>query len=159
LQHPNIARILDDTYIIKIGHSDVPAFGKLYSFIRKDSKWLDELAVVLRDVNDDDVIVLSGFSLFIAIDSQGALNEAIRLIDLLPENVTIIGFYQDGLYDDRINRIIEKFYDVIIRIKREDGFMGFGETTFLVGVEQSAVGDVEPGFVRFRVGDGKLVEV
>lgn len=159
--HPDIAKILEKAYIIKIGQHYKPVFGELFDLIHEDGsfKWLDALADDLRKLNDEDVVVLSGFSLFIAINGPKALNNGIRLIDSLPENITLFGFYQDGLYDDRTNRLTEKFYDIIIRVKKEDEFMGIGETTFLVGVEQSAIGDVEPGFIRFKIENGKLVEV
>ncbi len=159
--YPDIAKILDKTYSIKIGQNDSIAFGNLFDFIRENGsfKWLDALADSLKKIKDEDMIVLSGFSLFVAINGQNALREALRLIDSLAENVTFFGFYQEGLYDDQTNRLMEKFYDVIIRVKKEDEFTGFGETTFLVGVEQSVVGDIEPGFARFKIEDGKLVEV
>jgi len=159
--HPEIAKILDYVYLVKIGYNDRVRFGKLYSFIREDKnfKWLNEFSNIFEEIRDKDLVTFSGFSIFVAINGRKALKNLICLADLLPENVTAIVSYQDGFYDDRLNTLVDKLYDVIIRVKKEEEFTGFGETTFLVGVEQSTVEDIQPGFARFKIDNGKFVEL
>jgi hypothetical protein len=157
--YPNIASILDRIHIIKIGQKENIPYGKSYEFISEDdpSKALRRLKTIFEKLGND-VLIFSGFSMLIAIGGHKILNDVFSLFDSLPENITLLDFHPDGFYDEQTNKLMEKLYDVIIKIKREEEYMEFGETTYLAGVEQSIISEIEPGFTRFKVKDGRLVE-
>jgi hypothetical protein len=65
------------------------------------------------------------------------------------------------LYDGRTNRVIEKLYDVILRIRKENECFGCDEEdTYIIGIEQSILRDIPPSYARYRVSEnGKLVRI
>jgi|Deesub1362A_J573_1020465.scaffolds.fasta_scaffold00483_8 hypothetical protein len=52
---------------------------------------------------------------------------------------------------------MERFHDVVIRIKREEDFLV--GNTYWIGVDQSITFDITPGYARYRIENGELVRV
>jgi hypothetical protein len=155
--------ILDKTNIVKIGVKRKEPFGKLYAHI-PEGDFVDEVRsfeTVASTLTDDDVIILAGFYLMPAIHGRERLKGIVRMFDSFPENITIFGLYPYGLYDRGTNRVIERLYDVVIRVKRDNGDFGYnGEDSYVIGVEQSILRDVPPSYARYRVsGNGRLVKI
>jgi len=49
---------------------------------------------------------------------------------------------------------------IVIRIKRENEFFDFGEDVYLIGVDQSIVREIRPGYTRYKIGkDGRLKKI
>lgn len=90
---------------------------------------------------------------------QKAMIDMLKVLDVIPEGVTLINKCSEKLYDEAVSKLMERFYDVVLRVERSEGeFFGF-EKTYTIGVDQSIVMDIKPGFARFKIGeDGRLVE-
>lgn len=157
--NPQIAEILDKASIIKVGSSDEISFGKLYKHIY-GSTWNETLVNVVRELGGDDVLLLHGFSILPIIYGQKGLIDVFRFLDAMQDDVTVIGKCSEKLYDGTVERIMERLYDVVLRVERTEGeLLGFGES-YTIRVDQTIVTDIEPGAERFEIGeDGRLVEV
>ena len=149
---PGIAEILDKANIIKIGYRDDTSFGKPYYFISETDleEDINILGSVLEKLSDDDLVVSTGFFKLVATFGKDIIQHVIKIVDFLPEKITMLSFYQSNLYDTRTNRLINKLYDIVIRIKDEVEIT-FGENTYLIGVEESIVWDVIPSFQRYKI--------
>jgi len=155
---PEVAKILEGARIIKIGTKEEVSFGQLYKLISGPS-WLKQLTNIVRRLSPDDVLLLHGFSVVPVIYGQKGLMDVLRLLDSVHGDVTVIGKCSEKLYNENTEKLLERFYDVVLEVKRSEGeFLGF-EETYTVGVRQSIVMDIRPGFGRFKIGDdGRLVE-
>ena len=159
-RHPDIAEILNRANIIKIGYRDSVSFGKLYYFIPEGNpeEEINALYSVLEELSDEDLVVFTGFFKLVTIGGKDILKQKERLVDSLPERITMFTFYQNNIYDTRTNRLINKLYDIIIRIK-DEAEITFGEKTCLIGVEESIVWDVITCFQRYKIVNNMFVEV
>ncbi|RLI79792.1 hypothetical protein DRP05_02845 [Archaeoglobales archaeon] len=154
---PHIAKLLDRAKIIKIGNNDRISFGELYQLINYEwQKFVD----VVKRLGNDDVILFHGFSIIPAMYGKKAMIDMLKLFDSISENITLINKYHEKLYDERTEKLMGRFYDVVLRVERTEGeFAGF-EETHVIGVDQSIVMDIKPGFKRFKIGeDWRFVEV
>ncbi len=146
-----IAKVLENAKIIKIGLKEKVSFGKLYKLINPDL-WSKGLADVVKNLGKDDILIFHGFSIIPAIYGQKAIMNLLRILDLMPEDVTLISKLP-RIYEESMINLLERFYDVVINIERS------GEETYIIGVSQSIIMDIKPGFGWFRIGeDGKLIE-
>ncbi len=156
---PDIARILDGAYIIKIGRRDTIPFGRLYHFIHEDAmkKEFERLEIAIGKLEDGDLLLIFGFYLMHSIYGRWVLKNLMWLVDLLPEKLTLISLSPHGLYDFITSKIIERFFDVVIRIVKEEEPLDFGEDIYIIGVEESVTRDIKPGFDRYKIlPDGSL---
>ncbi len=156
---PEIANILDKAYIVKIGRKNTIPFGRLYYFVHEDliKKEFEKLEVAISKLTDDDLVLVFGFYLMFSIYGRWILKNMIWLADLLPEKLTLISLCPYGLYDYTTTRIIERFFDVIVRIVKEEEPLDFGEDIYIIGVEESVTREIKPGFERFKIlPDGRL---
>jgi len=156
---PQIAKLLDKAKIIKIGTKDRVSFGELYEFINLDLTWHRRFVDVVKRLHDDDVIIFHGFSIIPLMYGMKAMMDMLKVLDMMPEGITLINKCSEKLYDEAVNKLMERFYDVVLKVERSEGeFLGF-EETYTIGVDQSIVMDIKPGFARFKIGeDGRLIE-
>ena len=155
---PEVAGILGKARIIKIGRTDSTSFGKLQHQIPMDSGWFRTFLKILEGFNERDLLLFHGFSLLPRIYGEQALKHLLELFESIPDGVTVIGKSHRNIYDKGIHMFINMLYDVVLGIEKieEVGFEEF----YKIGVTQSIVMDVRPGYARFRIDrDGKLVEV
>jgi len=156
---PEIAEILDRAYFIKIGRKDTIPFGMLYDFIPEDvvKREFERIELAVSKLRDGDIVLVFGFYLMYAIYGRWLLKNLIRIVDALPENITLVSLSPYGLYDYATTRIIERFFDVVIRIVKEEEPLDFGEDIYIIGVEESITREIKPGFERFKIlPDGRL---
>lgn len=136
------------------------SFGELYEFIDFDLTLHRRLVDVVKRLGDDDVIIFHGFSIIPAMYGQKAMIDMLRLLDQISEDVTLINKCPEKLYDEAVSKLMERFYDVVLKVERSEGeFFGF-EESYTIGVDQSIVMDIRSGFARFKIGeDGRLAEL
>ncbi len=155
---PEIKSLLEEVKIIKIGRKK-DAFGELYQLITPDATWHKKFVEVAKRLGKDDVLLFHGFSIVPIMYGEKAMVEMLRLLDEVSEDLTLINKCSEHLYDETTEKLLERFYDVVVKVERdEESFLGF-EETYTIGVYQSIVMEIRPGFARFRIGeDGRLVK-
>lgn len=155
---PEIAEILEKTRILKIGSESPASFGRLQHALPIDSDWLKTFMQILGKLTERDLILFYGFSLLPRMYGESALKHILRMFESVPDGPTIISKSRRGIYEERINMFINMLYDVIIDIKKIED-VGL-EEFYKIGISQSIVMDVMPGYARFRIDRaGRLVEV
>ena len=159
---PEIAKLLDKALFIKIGRRDTIPFGRLYEYIPEDRirMELNRLEIAASKIRSDDLVLILGFYLMQAIYGRSLLRSLIKLIDVLPEDVTLVTLSPYGLYDYTTSRIIDRFYDVVVRIVKEEEPLEFGEDVYIIGIEESITREITPGFERYKIlPDGRLCKL
>ena len=148
---PEVAKILKRARIIKIGMKEEVSFGQLYELI-SDPSWPKKLIDIVRKLNPDDFLLLHGFSIVPVIYGRNGLINVLRLLDSTHDDVTIINKCPKNLYDETTKKLLERFHDVVISVKKEGEFLG-SEVIYTIGVTQSIVMDIKPGLRRFKIGE------
>jgi|Deesub1362B_J571_1020462.scaffolds.fasta_scaffold00705_19 hypothetical protein len=153
---------LNNANLIKIGKKECFPFvngecvgsGRLTLIseesIFDDFESVDRIAV---NITNENVTVLAGLYLLPAVYGFSAIESIYRIFCKMPEDATVFSFYPNGFLDKHLNKSLEKLYDVIIRVKREDELFYFGEEMYLIGIEQSIIKDIKPGYARYRIGE------
>jgi hypothetical protein len=155
---PEIAEIIGKAKIIKIGTNASTSFGKLQHSIPMDSEWLKTFMKILEELSDRDLMLFHGFSLLPRIYGESSLKYVLDLFEAIPDGPTIISKSHRSIYDERTNMFINMLYDTILRIEKIED-VGL-EEFYKIGVSQSIVMDVRPGFSRFKIDrSGRLIEV
>lgn len=112
------------------------------------------------NIDNDDLLVFYGMHLIPALYGSSTLIDIMRLFDSLPKEVTLFSPVPEGVNDERVENVLTRFYDVILRIKKDNSIMCLDEEVYLIGVNQSYIRRISQDFSRFRVrGDGKLVKI
>ncbi len=148
---------LKDINIIKIGLKKETTFGKLYEFI-SETTWYRKFINTIKKLGKNDVLILHGFSILPIIEGRKGLTDIIRLLDSVDKDLTVIGKYADKLYDEKVKALLERFYDVVIRVSRfkENYF----DLNYSIEIDQSIIADLIPGNIgRFKIENGKLVRI
>lgn len=154
---PEVKEVFRDVKIIKIGLRERTAFGELYEFL-SETTWYKRFLEIIREFGKRDVLILHGFSILPVIYGDKGLTDIIRLLDSANEDLTIIGKYADKLYSERVEALLERFYDVVIRIRRFEG--NYLDISYSIDIDQSILADLIPGtFGRFKIKDGEFVRV
>jgi len=159
---PELATLFEKANVIKIGQKKQAAFGTLYKFIPESEadEELQKLKDPIDELTDKDVLVFIGFHKLVLINGPGVLKNAIKIFNSLPDEMTVFCFTPLGMYDEKISSFIEGLYDVMIKIKREEELMTFGEEIYLLGVEHSLIQDIQTGYGRFKITENcKFVRV
>ena len=152
-----ISALLNRANLIKVGmHEEVP-FGRLYAFMDVRSDWFGEFINVIDGLESSSMLVFHGFSLLPMVYGEKAWEQTMEIIDALPNDITFVNKVSSSLYGDEMKRFMERFHDVVIRIKREEDFL-IGNT-YWIGVDQSITFDITPGYARYRIENGELVRV
>ena len=143
--------------MIKIGLREKTSFGELYRFINENT-WYKRFMDIVKELDEDDVLILHGFSILPVIHGRRGLTDIIRLLDSANENLTIIGKYADKLYSEKVEVLLERFYDVVIRIRRFEG--NYLDVSYSIDIDQSILADLTPGtYGRFKIEKGELIRV
>ncbi len=161
-RNKNIAEILRDVKVIKIGKSYEVPFGELHEFISYEDieEGFVRIEQIFRKINEDDLILFFGMHLIPVIYGREILRGLMELYDAIPKDVTLLSTCPEHIYDRNLETIVRMFYDVIIRIKKEDELFRFGRDAYLIGVEQSSIPDVKPRFGRYVIDTtGRFVRV
>jgi len=120
----------------------------------------ESIESIASSINSEYITVLAGLYLLPAIHGFSAVENIYRIFSEMPEDATLFSFYPNDFLDKHLNKSLEKLYDVIIRVKKEDEFFYFGEEMYLIGIEQSIIKDIKPGYARYRIGEEwNLLEV
>jgi len=155
----NVAALLGNANIIKVGMHESTPFGNLYMFIDIRSEWWNELVEVLEKFDESSLLLFHGFSLLPLVYGDEAWRYMMTIFDALPDEITFINKVSSSLYSEEMKRFMERFNDVVIRIRREDDFLSLGGVHW-IGVEQSIAFDVRPGYARYRIReDGRLTKI
>ncbi|AEA47273.1 hypothetical protein [Archaeoglobus veneficus] len=161
-RNPSIDEFLNKTKIIKVGTREIAAFGELYAFIPSEGYYdeLRRLESLFKKMCDNDVIVTFGLCLIPAIYGREAIGALLKVLDSVPQDVTMVSLFPSGICSEELSSIINIFYDVVMNVRCGEEFFGFGEDTYMVGIEHSVVGDLPPGYMRVRIAEnGKLQEI
>ncbi len=157
-----IAEILRDVRVIKIGKSYEVPFGKLHEFISYEDieEGFVKIEQIFQKMDEDDLLLFFGIHLIPVIYGKEILRGLMELYDAIPKDATLLSTCPEHLYDRNLETIVRMFYDVIIRIKKEDELFRFGRDAYLIGVEQSSIPDVRPRFGRYVIDiTGRFVRV
>ncbi len=153
--NPDITRVLNKANVIKIGCRNNIPFGRFYEFIPEDD-WYKKLVEIVDGLGEDDLLILHGFSLIPALGSKRDLLNYIKVLDTLHDDVTVIGRFVRDLYSQDITRLIERYYDVTIDIKKDE--IGCDEC-YVLSINQSLIVDIKPRTIgRFKIWDYRFVE-
>jgi len=167
---PEIAQILDNAKFIKIGQKICSPFSE--SECRIGSERLNliheksvlenyiGLESVSNNLSNNCFTVFAGLYMLPAIYGPSAIKSIHQIFSSLPKETTLFSFYPEGFLEPRQDKSLEKLYDIILRVKRENEFFYFGEDTYLMGVDHSIVKDIRPGFGRYTIDENwNLIEV
>ena len=152
-----IKRILDEAAIIKIGLNENVPFGKLHAYVNIHSEWWDDLIDELYKLGDS-FLLFHGFSLLPIVYGNEAWKYLMDIFDALPDEITFVNKISSSLYDENVKRFMERFHDVILAVRREEDFFPVGRT-YWIGVEQSIIFDIKPGYARYKLVGENLQKV
>jgi len=154
--------MLKDVKIIKIGKNyDVP-FGELYEFIPYDEieDGFVRIEHAFRKLKGDDLLIFFGMHLIPVIYGREILRGLMELYDAIPRDITLLSTCPEHIYDKNLEMIIRMFYDIVLRIKKEDELFRFGRDTYLIGVEHSTIPEIKPRFGRYVIdSNGRFIRV
>jgi len=146
-------KLIGNASIIKVGmHESVP-FGNLYTLIDIRSEWWEELIEVLERLGNS-LLLFHGFSLLPLIYGE-AWKYMMEIFDALPDDVTFVNKISSSLYKGETKQFMERFHDVVIGIRWEEEFFPMGRT-YWIGVEQSIIFDIKPGYARYKISGGAV---
>jgi hypothetical protein len=156
---PNMAKILDDLRIIKIGIYEDCYFGELFDFIKQGDPEIEfeSLKDVLSQLKDDDVLILYGsMAYFMAtLRKEEALKKLIEIYSILPDRITLFGFKSiHSLHEN--DPLISEFYDVIIRVQKDEN--AFDNVTFMFSVE-CQLSQICQKFGRFIIEEERIISL
>ncbi len=152
-----IKRILDEAAIIKVGLNENVPFGKLHAYVNIHSEWWDDLIDELYKLGDS-FLLFHGFSLLPIVYGNEAWKYLMDIFDALPDEITFVNKISSSLYDENVKRFMERFHDVILAVRREEDFFPVGRT-YWIGVEQSIIFDIKPGYARYKLVGENLQKV
>jgi hypothetical protein len=99
------------------------------------------------------LLLFHGFSLLPLIYGSEAWKYMMGIFDALPDDVTFVNKISSSLYKDETKQFMKRFHDVVIGIRREEEFFPMGRT-YWIGVEQSIIFDIKPGYARYKISGG-----
>ncbi len=156
---PNMAKLLDNLNIIKVGNSGEVSFGTLYAFIEHSTprEEYSSIIEVLSRLKKDDVLVLYSSVAYIMsmLDEKEALRLLIESYGIIPKGITLFGF-KHLKTQTRIDYYINDLYDVLITIRRDEN--AFDYSTYIFEVE-CQLSDVCYKTGKLKIRDGKLVQI
>ena len=155
-----IASILDRSYIIKIAKSGHVSFGKLYAHIptgNPDDE-LSELKDILSRLDNKDLIIFRGLYMIPEIYGKDVVKGILDVFDSIPQKATVIVSCRKS-YDDAVVRLMDKLFDIIIKIKRAEEMFIDGDN-YYIGVKDSIIPELKPGMSRYKIShEGYLVKM
>ncbi len=156
-ESPYLAEIFSKMKIIKVGNTRRCSYGELYEFINSGDvrEELKALEGVLSTLPKDAFLMIRGLYLVPAIHGKSVLGDILRLFDTIPDGITLIDYYSAGILDEYLNRIVEKLYDIVISIKKDDAI--FGDDSLILSIDQSIIQGLEPRSWRVRISHDGIV--
>ena len=156
--NPELAEIFGRMKIIKVGNREHTSYGELHQFINAGDvrEELKTLGDVISTLPKNAFLMLRGLYLVPAIYGKAILGDVMRLFDAIPDGITLVEYYSEGILGERLNRIVEKFFDIIIGIRKDDAI--FGDNNFILSIEQSIIQGLEPRSWRVRIGYGGIID-
>jgi len=155
--NPEIAKLLEQIKIIKIGTKKTSYFGRLHAFITLNQDWWKLLRDIVKNMSDNDVVIFHGYSI-LPILLKDKMHLMMNVIDAMPDDITFICKVHDSIHRrEKMMRHMDLLYDILIRIKKEDFTF---EDTYIIGIYESVILDIKPEMWRFKIDrDGKLVRI
>jgi len=155
--HPEIAKLLEQVKIIKVGTKKSIYFGKLHAFITINQDWWKLLKEIAKNMSNDDVMIFHGYST-LPILWKDNMHLMMNVIDAMPDDITLICKVHDVIHQrEKMMRHMDLLYDLIIKIKKEH--LTFDDT-YLIGIYESVILDIKPETWRFKINkDGKLIKI
>jgi len=155
--HPELAKLLEQVKIIKVGTKRSTYFGKLHAFITLNQDWWKLLKEIVKNISNDNVIILHGFSM-LPILWKDNMHLMMNVIDAMPDDITLICKVHDFIHQsEKMIRYMDILYDLIIKIKKEH--LTFDDT-YLIEIYRSVILDIKPETWRFKIDkDGKLMRI
>ncbi|HID42812.1 MAG TPA: hypothetical protein EYP30_03410 [Archaeoglobaceae archaeon] len=156
------SELLEKSILIKVGQKECYPFKREKCMKSKNLFFIPENRVlegnelirnITENITPDCIAVLAGFYLLPAIYGLAAIERLYHIFSEIPEETTLFSFYPKDFLDERLNKPLEKLFDVVVYVKKEDEFFYFGEEMYLIGIEQSIIKDIKPGYARFKTGD------
>lgn len=74
--------------------------------------------MVLKTLSNDDLVVFSGFYIAPALYGRIMIKGICRIFSTLLD-LTLFGLSVEEFYDNITNKLVDRLYDVVLRIKRE----------------------------------------
>lgn len=158
----DISEILSDVKIIKIGKNYEVPFGELHEFIPYEEieDGFMRIEHAFRKLKGDDLLIFFGMHLIPVIYGREILRGLMELYDAIPKDITLLSTCPEHIYDKNLESVIRMFYDIVLRIKKEDELFRFGRDAYLIGVEQSSIPEIKPRFGRYIIDStGKFIRV
>jgi hypothetical protein len=155
-----IPSILDRSHIIKIGKRSSVSFGNLYAHIPTGDPEdeLSELKDILSRLDNKDLIVFRGLYMIPEIYGKDIVKNILDIFDSIPQKATVIVSCRNS-YEDAVTRLMDKLFDVIIKIKRAEE-MFFEVDNYYIGIKDSIIPELKPGVSRYKIShDGCLVKL
>jgi len=156
---PDMAKLLDNINVIKIGHTDEINFGKLYAFIEHSTprEEIASLMETLKSLDRKSVLILYSSIAYIMnmLDEKEALRLLLESYGILPRGVTLFGF-KHLKTQTRIDYYINDLYDVLITIRRDES--SFDYSTYVFEAE-CQLSDVCYRTGRLKVENGRLIQI
>ncbi len=155
-----ITSILDRSHIIKIGKSRDVSFGNLYAHIPmgEPEDELSELKDVLSRLDNRDMVIFEGLYIIPEIYGRNIVRHILDVFDSIPQKATVIVSCRNS-YEDAVTRLMDKLFDVIIKIKRAEKML-FEVDNYYIGVKDSIIPELKPGVSRYKISqDGYLVRM
>jgi len=143
---PELAEILDMSYIIKVGRNTKIPFGRLYDFVQINTlseinSNFDRLIKILEEI--EDIILFHGFSILLT--STNTRRTDIEFLDYISDNATFITECNKFVYTD----ILTLFFDIVLLAREDD--ITFSNHNILE-VLHSNVLNIIPGFsIRYEI--------
>ena len=147
--YPMFSEILNSINVVKIGVNDDISFGKPYRFINENDNWIDHLTELMENVNEEDLIVLFGFSLLVPIYKDDAPKFFLKMYNAIPEGVTVFCPYYKKTYENYPSDFIDLLHDVVFYIRRNEAFLD--QEVYTLEILQGLVGVLKPMSINFKI--------
>jgi len=155
-----VKNALDRAKIVKIGLEDNVPFGKLMRFIKAGdlNRVIDELALAVSDIVEDAVVFCYGLHLISEVHDVDGIENAVRILDSLGENATLINIVPGEIHRSRAFMILfDDLYDVTLKLMIETKQEEFDSNVFVLSVVRSYSPEIR-GYMRIKLKPGYILE-
>lgn len=155
-----VKNALDRAKIVKIGLEDSVPFGKLMRFIEAGdlNRVIDELALAISDIVEDAVVFCYGLHLISEVHDVDGIENAVRILDSLGENATLINIVPSEIHRNRAFMILfDDLYDVTLKLMIETKQEEFDGNVFVLSVVRSYSPEIR-GYMRIKLKPGYILE-
>ncbi|RLI74019.1 hypothetical protein DRO97_06440 [Archaeoglobales archaeon] len=167
-KYPEITEIMDKAKFVKIGTKKCSPIGKnkckeggelLFLPWGDTSEIILQLENFVKDLGADDVLFIYGSYVIPTFYGTSSLRHMLTFFESIPYDVTLISFCPSQILNESTYKIVERFYDIVLAIKKGEEFY-FDDETYFIEVEESIILDVKPCYGKYKIGvDGRLEKV